>query len=175
MSDTVIREVSKQWHFVSSILKEFRFPQTFGHFQGTLHILVPYLIPTLRDACRPFAGFGFWPIGGRSTAVKLQEGGVWVIASTPLDNETKAKLDALGPVRYVIYCLQSSWQFIIYRYIVSPDAVHHLYLNDFKKAYPSAKLLATEAAAKRQGNPDLQFDGGEFISMKQCKSWTESR
>lgn len=46
----------------------------------------------------PFALYGWINVGGRSTAVKLAGGGVWVIASTPLSSETKAKLDELGPV-----------------------------------------------------------------------------
>ncbi|KAF9530013.1 hypothetical protein CPB83DRAFT_851435 [Crepidotus variabilis] len=89
----------------------------------------------------PFSRFGV-PIGGRSTAISLQEGGVWVLASTPLDIETKTKLDELGHVKY----------------IVSPDAVHHLYLSEFKRTYPSAKLIATAAAIQRHGDPK-QFDG----------------
>ncbi|KAF9530014.1 hypothetical protein CPB83DRAFT_851438 [Crepidotus variabilis] len=92
---------------------------------------------------KPFTRSGFWPIGGRSTAIKLQEGGVWVLASTPLDTETKAKIDELGPVKYII----------------SPDAVHHMFLGDFKKVYPTAKLIATDAAAQRHEDPELKFDG----------------
>ncbi|CAK5272176.1 unnamed protein product, partial [Mycena citricolor] len=53
----------------------------------------------------PFARFGIMPIGGRSTAIKLSDGGVWVLASTPLNPETKAKIDELGPVQCV--CLVS--------------------------------------------------------------------
>ncbi|KJA26801.1 hypothetical protein HYPSUDRAFT_132423 [Hypholoma sublateritium FD-334 SS-4] len=92
---------------------------------------------------RPFARFGVWPVGGRSTAIKLRSGGVWVLASTPLDAETKAKLQEMGPVKY----------------IVSADAVHHLYLGDFKKEYPEAKLIAPEAAIIRHDDKDLKFDG----------------
>ncbi|KAF7334270.1 hypothetical protein MSAN_02388600 [Mycena sanguinolenta] len=62
---------------------------------------------------RPFARLGIFPVGGRSTAVKLTNGGVWVLASTALNPETKAKLDELGPVQYII----------------SADAVHHLFLG----------------------------------------------
>ena len=32
--------------------------------------------------------------------IKLKAGGVWVLASTPLDTETKTRIDALGPVKY---------------------------------------------------------------------------
>lgn len=50
-------------------------------------------------ASRPFARFGFFPIGGRSTAIKLRSGDVWVLASTPLTPETKETIDAMGPVK----------------------------------------------------------------------------
>lgn len=51
------------------------------------------------DIYRPFKRFGVFPIGGRSTAVKLSSGDVWVLASTPLNDVTKGKLKELGPVR----------------------------------------------------------------------------
>jgi len=92
---------------------------------------------------RPFARFGFLPIGGRSTAIQLQKGGVWILASTPLDGETKTTLDKMGPVKY----------------IVGADAVHHLYVGDYKKAYPDAKLIAPEEAISRHGDKELAFDG----------------
>ncbi|GLB39061.1 hypothetical protein LshimejAT787_0602230 [Lyophyllum shimeji] len=92
---------------------------------------------------RPFARYGVVPVGGRSTAIKMKNGGVWVLASTPLEPETKAKLDELGGVKY----------------IVGADAVHHLFLGDFKKAYPDAKLIAPKEAIERHGDKNLVFDG----------------
>ncbi|KAF7354043.1 hypothetical protein MVEN_01091200 [Mycena venus] len=92
---------------------------------------------------RPFALFGWIHIGGRSTAVKLSSGGVWVIASTPLSPETKAKLDELGPVEYII----------------GINAVHNLFLGEFKRAYPTAKLIAPAAATERCSDKTLTFDG----------------
>ncbi|KAJ7698659.1 hypothetical protein B0H17DRAFT_1050327 [Mycena rosella] len=91
---------------------------------------------------RPFTAYGILPIGGRSTAIKLANGGVWVLASTALNPETKAKIDELGPVQYII----------------SADAVHHVFLGEFKTAYPSAKLLAPAAAVAR-ADKTLVFDG----------------
>jgi hypothetical protein len=52
-------------------------------------------------------------IGGRTTAIRLGSGDVWVLASTPLTAETKATIDRLGPVKFV----------------VGPNAVHHLFLG----------------------------------------------
>ncbi|KAJ6469502.1 hypothetical protein C8R45DRAFT_433057 [Mycena sanguinolenta] len=92
---------------------------------------------------RPFPLFGWIHIGGRSTAVKLSSGGVWVIASTPLSQETKAKLDELGPVEYII----------------GINSVHNLFLGEFKRAYPNAKLIAPAAALERCSDKTLSFDG----------------
>lgn len=55
--------------------------------------------PRLATFSRPFARFGFVPVGGRSTAVQLRDGTVWVLASTPLDSSTRAKLQEMGEVR----------------------------------------------------------------------------
>ncbi|KAG6840431.1 hypothetical protein C0991_006743 [Blastosporella zonata] len=91
----------------------------------------------------PFARSGFIPFGGRSTAIKLKTGGVWVLASTPLEPETKAKIDEMGTVKY----------------IVGADAVHYLYIGEFKKAYPEAKLIAPVEAIKNHPDKSLVFDG----------------
>jgi len=92
---------------------------------------------------RPFKRFGIIPLGGRSTAIKLRDGGVWVLASTPLDAETKSKLDEVGQVKY----------------IVNADMVHYLFLAEFKKAYPTAKVLGVEEALQRSADKTLKFDG----------------
>lgn len=81
----------------------------------------------LEHVGRPFSRFNLVPVGGRSTAVVLSGSGgnsspgatlatkkaVWVLASTPLDGPTRAKLDELGEVKYII----------------GPDAVHSLFLG----------------------------------------------
>ncbi|EGO03479.1 hypothetical protein SERLA73DRAFT_174974 [Serpula lacrymans var. lacrymans S7.3] len=91
----------------------------------------------------PFARFGIMPIGGRTTAIQMKAGGVWVLASTPLTDETKSTIDALGKVKF----------------IVGPDAVHYLFLPQFKKAYPDAKLIAVADVANKLSDKSLRFDG----------------
>ena len=39
-------------------------------------------------------------MGGRSTAIRLASGDVWVLASTTLDDSTKKTIDEMGPVKY---------------------------------------------------------------------------
>lgn len=75
----------------------------------------------------PFSRFGIIPIGGRSTAIKLSSGDVWVLASTPLNEETKSKLNELGPVKY----------------IVGGDAVHHLFLSQSLRLVISPRVLVS--------------------------------
>ncbi|KAI6006982.1 hypothetical protein EDD15DRAFT_2358055 [Pisolithus albus] len=92
---------------------------------------------------RPFARYGVLPMGGRSTAIKLSDGGVWVLASTPLTEETKRTIDELGQVKYII----------------NADAVHHLFLGEFRRAYPDAKLIGVVDTLKRIDDKSIKFDG----------------
>ncbi|KAJ6511346.1 hypothetical protein C8R47DRAFT_1296193 [Mycena vitilis] len=98
---------------------------------------------------RPFTPAGIFALGGRSTAIKMNDGGVWVLASTPLNPETKAKIEELGPCPNVHRPA---------RYIVGSNAYHHLYLGEFKRAYPTAKLIAPAGAIER-ADKSLVFDG----------------
>ncbi|TFK88552.1 hypothetical protein K466DRAFT_598542 [Polyporus arcularius HHB13444] len=91
---------------------------------------------------RPFVLFGTLPIGGRSTAIKLESGGVWILASTPLTDETKQKLAELGDVKY----------------IVAGNSFHNLYLKPYKEAYPGAKLIGPEDLTKKKGFAGLVLD-----------------
>ncbi|TBU55408.1 hypothetical protein BD310DRAFT_933782 [Dichomitus squalens] len=91
----------------------------------------------------PFQLFNLFPVGGRTTAVRLRSGDVWVLASTPLCESTKTKLRELGPVKWII----------------GADEYHHLYLAEFKREYPEAKLVAVEAAREKKATYGLTFDG----------------
>lgn len=111
--------------------------------------------PNVATFSRPFARFGLVPIGGRSTAVKLTgtgagaaggdasgaAGGVWVLASTPLDGPTQTKLKEMGEVKY----------------IVAGDLMHHLYLGDYAKAFPDAKLIGVDGLTEKRS--DLKVAG----------------
>ncbi|PIL27777.1 hypothetical protein GSI_10930 [Ganoderma sinense ZZ0214-1] len=102
---------------------------------------------------RPFTLLGFAPVGGRSTAIKLQSGDVWILASTPLTDETKQKLADLGDVKYII----------------AGNAFHYLFVKDYKEAYPNAKVIGPEDLPKKKkleftldgeysaANPDAKF------------------
>lgn len=80
------------------------------------------------------------PYPHRSIIIRLEDQSLMVISPIELTPEIQQTVDALGRVAHV----------------VSPNAIHHLYMGDWKKAYPDARLLASPGLPnKRQ---DLQFD-----------------
>ncbi|MFW5876951.1 MAG: DUF4336 domain-containing protein [Myxococcota bacterium] len=78
-------------------------------------------------------------IGTRMTVVRLEGGGLWVCSPVRLDDETRAAVDALGPVRA----------------IVAPNRYHHLYLRPWFEAYPDAERWAAPGLPAKRS--DLQF------------------
>jgi hypothetical protein len=51
------------------------------------------------------------------------------------------------------------------RYIINPDIVHHLYLSEFKMAYPNAKVIGVEDTVKRMTEKSFPFDGREYLLL----------
>ncbi|KAJ3022619.1 hypothetical protein HKX48_005681 [Thoreauomyces humboldtii] len=91
---------------------------------------------------RPFTRSGVLPIGIRMTAVVLRNKDVALISPTPLDSETESGIAALGGQ---------------VKYIIAPNVVHHLSIEDWKKRYPSAKLIGVKGLVEK--HPDVTFDG----------------
>ncbi len=83
---------------------------------------------------------GPFDIGGRMTAIRLPDGGLWVHSPVGFSPEARAAVDALGPVRF----------------LVAPNLMHHLTLQDWAAAYPEAKVAAP--AGLRKKRPDLRID-----------------
>jgi uncharacterized protein DUF4336 len=63
-------------------------------------------------------------VGTRMTVIRLAGGGLFLHSPTELDDETKQSLDAIGEVRGV----------------VAPSRAHHLFVGDYLKVWPGAKL-----------------------------------
>ena len=78
-------------------------------------------------------------IGARMTIIKLADGSLFLHSPVRLDEETRAALDALGPVRFV----------------VAPNTVHHLFVADYFDAYPAARVYAAPGLAEKRR--DLRF------------------
>lgn len=85
-----------------------------------------------------FPGF---PYPTRMAVIRLSDGSLFVWSPVALSDGLKGEVDSLGPVRY----------------LVSPNFLHHLFLGEWKSAYPNARLFASPGLRKRR--KDLIFDG----------------
>ncbi|KAI0075948.1 hypothetical protein K474DRAFT_1623717 [Panus rudis PR-1116 ss-1] len=109
---------------------------------GAKDIVIREVVKDVWTFSRPFNLFGRLPVGGRSTAIRLKDGKVWVLASTPLTEDTKKKLAELGEVRWII----------------APNAFHHLFVKPFKDAYPDAKVIGPEEVNVKRQAEGWQLD-----------------
>lgn len=89
------------------------------------------------DAVVGAAGFHY---PTRMAVIRLSDGGLFVWSPVALTDGLKAAVDALGPVRH----------------IVAPNSLHHLFVPDWKRAWPAAKLHA--APGLREKRKDIVFD-----------------
>lgn len=107
----------------------------------------------MTDGLREF-GPGIWVADGpvvvaaagfhyptRMAVIRLSGGGSFVWSPTALTSEIRADVDALGPVSA----------------IVAPNSLHHVFVAEWKAAYPDARLFAAPGLRERRG--DLAFDG----------------
>ncbi|GAA5916282.1 uncharacterized protein JCM6883_001443 [Sporobolomyces salmoneus] len=81
----------------------------------------------------PFKRMGLVPFGGRSTAIKLKSGNVWLAASHPLCPDTLSTITSLGPVKHIVMF----------------DAEHGMFTESYHKAFPEAKLYFPPSATKK--------------------------
>lgn len=82
--------------------------------------------------------YGF-PYPTRSVIVRLESGDLWIWSPVRLTAELADEIAAIGvPV-----------------HLVSPNKIHHLYLQDWKAAYPSALLWGPLSTIKKRD--DLHF------------------
>jgi len=78
-------------------------------------------------------------VGCRMTVVRLSDGGLWLHSPVPLDSQTRAAVDAIGPVRW----------------LVGPNKLHHFYLGDWARAYPAAAVCGAPGLPEKRR--DLRF------------------
>ena len=87
----------------------------------------------------PVSFYGFaYPT--RMAVVQLTDGSLFVWSPVQLSATLRLDVDALGPVRH----------------LVSPNALHHLFLGEWKSAYPAARLHASPGLRRKR--KDLAFD-----------------
>lgn len=76
----------------------------------------------------------------RTAAIRLMDGCLFIWSPIALTTELRAAVDALGKVAH----------------IVAPNSLHHLFLAEWKLAYPAAKLYAPPGLRRKRA--DIAFD-----------------
>ncbi|KAK7754634.1 hypothetical protein SLS62_003418 [Diatrype stigma] len=84
------------------------------------------ITPNIATLSVPFARFGIFRVGGRATLVRLTSGTLAVFSPVALTADVKAKVAAMGGN---------------VGYLVAPDIEHHIFLSEWSRAYPGAKLI----------------------------------
>ncbi|SDE98565.1 DUF4336 domain-containing protein [Rhodospira trueperi] len=79
------------------------------------------------------------PYPTRAVIVRLPDGGLWVWSPVALTDPLRAALQDRGPVTH----------------LVSPNALHHLWLADWTAAWPQATLWGPQSLIRKR--PDLTF------------------
>ncbi|MGX7745310.1 DUF4336 domain-containing protein [Rhodopseudomonas parapalustris] len=77
----------------------------------------------------------------RMAIIRLSGGGLFIWSPIALTDGLRAEADALGEVCH----------------IVAPNSLHHLFLPEWKQAYPNARLYAPPRLRAKRG--DIGFDG----------------
>lgn len=88
----------------------------------------------------PTVSFFTFPYPTRMAVARLTGGRLFVWSPIALTPELKSEVEALGEPAF----------------LVSPNKIHHLFLSEWKAAYPQAKLFASPGLAARR--KDLGFD-----------------
>jgi hypothetical protein len=88
----------------------------------------------------PVVSFHGFAYPTRMAVIRLSDGSLFIWSPVALSDALRASVDALGPVRH----------------LVSPNALHHFYLGEWKSAYPVARLYASPRLRRKR--KDLSFD-----------------
>ncbi|MBR1124188.1 DUF4336 domain-containing protein [Bradyrhizobium lablabi] len=72
--------------------------------------------------------------------MRLPDGGLFVWSPIQLTDRLRSEVDAIGRVRH----------------IVAPNSLHHLFLGEWQRAYPAARLHAPPGLRKKRS--DIAFD-----------------
>jgi Domain of unknown function (DUF4336) len=95
--------------------------------------------PSLYVAEGPTVSFFGFPYPTRMAVARLSDGNVWVWSPIALTRELADEVQSIGPVRY----------------IVSPNKLHHLFLQAWADHWPDARLYAPPGLARKK--PTLHF------------------
>ena len=89
----------------------------------------------------------------RMAVVRLSDGGLFIWSPIQLTDRLWAEVDAVGQVRHII----------------APNSLHHLFLTEWKRAYPGAKVYAPPGLRKKRH--DIVFD--DDLGSVPSPDWVE--
>ncbi|KAI1392087.1 uncharacterized protein F4822DRAFT_389595 [Hypoxylon trugodes] len=114
--------------------------------------VIRHITPNIVTVSVPFARFGLIRVGGRGTIIRLTSGTLAVFSPVALTPETQAKVSELGGN---------------VGYIIAGDIEHHIFLSEWSRAYPQAKILGPkglqEKRAKTHDDPKIGDEPFAFI------------
>lgn len=90
--------------------------------------------PSLYVAAGPTVSFFGFPYPTRMAVARLSDGSAWVWSPVALTPDLAAAVQAIGPVRH----------------IVSPNKLHHLFLQAWAEHWPDAQLYAPPGLARKK-------------------------
>jgi hypothetical protein len=89
----------------------------------------------------------------RMAVVRLRDGNLFIWSPIRLTDGLRSAVDAVGEVRH----------------IVAPNSLHHLFLQEWKRAYPGARVYAPPGLRKRRA--DIVFDAD--LGSEPSPDWVE--
>ncbi|KAG7104686.1 hypothetical protein HYQ44_015998 [Verticillium longisporum] len=91
--------------------------------------------PNITTFSVPFLRFGTIKVGGRGTLVRLSTGTLAIFSPVALTDDVRAKIAALGTT---------------VSHIIAPDIEHHIFLSEWKAAFPDAKLIGPQGLPEKR-------------------------
>jgi len=90
---------------------------------------------------KPFTRLSLFHIGGRASLIQMQSKKLAVFSPVALTPNVRQKVEQLGNR---------------VEYLIAPDFEHHMYIGEWKKHFPSAKVIGVEGLQERR--KDVHFD-----------------
>lgn len=95
--------------------------------------------PNIWVAEGPVVSFFGFPYPTRMAVIRLRNGSIFIWSPIALTPELRTEIEALGRVAY----------------LVSPNKIHHLFLKQWKDAYPRSRTYALDELKKRNLAPPI--------------------
>lgn len=113
-------------------------------------MVIRNVTPNIATFSVPFARFGKIKIGGRGTLVKLTSGGLAVFSPVAFTEAVKTKVIEMGGD---------------VRYIVALDFEHHIFISEWAKEFPAAKIIGPQGLPEKRAKQDDPNIGKEEFAV----------